>query len=79
MSRFQAEVLIEIDIDDAELPEGEDAQFKMAHQAVDVLLQRAWDTDRGRHHVNRNWHFVMLEDAITVVDEIAGDPVSVVD
>ena len=69
MTKFIGEVRIEIDIDDADLPEGEDAQFDMAHEAIDVLLQRAWDTDRGRHHVNRNWHFTMLEDAVTGVIE----------
>jgi len=66
MTKFMAEVRVEIEIDDADLPEGEDAQFELAHNVIDDTLQRAWDTDRGRHHVNRNWHFTMLEDTISV-------------
>lgn len=70
MTKFVAEVQVSIEVDEADLPEGEDAQFQMAYEAIDVLMRRAWDTDRGRHHVNRNWSFQLLEDAISIEDSV---------
>lgn len=51
---FEVEVLLTVKADDE----------TGARAAVDEILQRAWDTDRGRHHVSHDWHFEMLDDGL---------------
>lgn len=43
-----------------------------ARRTADEILQRAWDTDRGRHHVDTNWHFELLDGGLVtdVTDEL---------
>jgi hypothetical protein len=36
-----------------------DAEIE-ARRKVDEILQRAWETDKGRHHVE-SWHFELLD------------------
>jgi hypothetical protein len=61
MTKYIVEAQIEIEL------EGEE-EFDEAFALADVILQRAWDTDQGRHHVHK-WHFSILEDAVRVVEE----------
>lgn len=48
-----------------------DAEIE-ARRKVDEILQRAWDTDRGRHHVEK-WHFELLDGGLVtdVTQELA--------
>jgi hypothetical protein len=63
MTKYLVEALIEVDIDLDDL----DAPAE-AVKVVDNTLQRAWDTDQGRHHVQK-WHFEIPEDGtVTVLD-----------
>jgi hypothetical protein len=81
MSRYEVTVTIELELaDDGDVSDEtkEDAQFDEAFRQADVIMQRAWDTDRGRHHVKK-WDYTMREGAATRVDGVAGDPISVVD
>lgn len=81
MSRYEVTVTIELELDDdpnVSDESAEDAQFDEAFERADVIMQRAWDTDQGRHHVKK-WHFSLHEGAVTRVDPVAGDPISVVD
>ena len=83
MSKYEVAVIIELELDDTGVNVNdeaqEDAQFEEAFKQADVIMQRAWDTDQGRHHVGK-WHFSMLEGAVTQIDApIAGDPAGVVD
>jgi len=51
---------------------GRDADAEIeARRKVDEILQRAWDTDRGRHHVE-HWHFELLDDGLVtdVTEEV---------
>jgi len=69
---YQVEVLVEVRLPvDPEDPDG-DAGFEKAHSIVDETLQRAWDTDQGRHHVHP-WHFEMFEDSVKIVDKVPAD------
>lgn len=74
MSKYEVAVVIELELDDTGVNVNDetqqDAQFELAFQQADVIMQRAWDTDQGRHHV-RKWHFSMLEGAVTAVEEPA--------
>jgi hypothetical protein len=83
MSKYEVAVLIELELDDTGVnvsddPVDQEAQFELAFQQADVIMQRAWDTDQGRHHVKK-WHFSILEGAVTEIDPVAGDPAGVVD
>jgi len=89
MSKYEVTVTIELELDDldevgvnvsdvAGAAEKEEAQLDEAFERADVIMQRAWDTDQGRHHVKK-WHFSLHEGAVTRIDPIAGDPISVVD
>jgi len=55
MRTFEVEAVltVKVDLDDA------DAEIE-ARRKVDEILQRAWETDRGRHHVEK-WHFELLD------------------
>lgn len=64
MTKYVAEVQVEVELDDTDM--GEEEAFDEAFKQVDVLMQRAWDTDQGRHHVKK-WHFTMLEGAVEAV------------
>lgn len=62
---FEVEAVITVTVPaSAEDPAAE------ARERVDVILQRAWDTDQGRHHV-RGWHFELMPDG-AVTDVTAG-------
>jgi hypothetical protein len=62
---FEVEALITVTVAaDTADPE------EVAKGEVDAVLQRAWDTDRGRHHVGK-WHFELLPD--TRVTDITDD------
>ena len=67
MARYQVSVLVEVEVPD-EIAVDEDAAFESAWQHVDVIMQRAWDTDQGRHHI-RPWHFEMTEDSVVALVE----------
>jgi hypothetical protein len=58
---FEVEAVITVTVDGDETA---------AREQVDVLLQRAHDTDRGRHHV-QGWHFELLDGGL--VTEIDAD------
>jgi hypothetical protein len=63
MATYVVETRVEVEIDSDDL----DA-FDEAKREVDELMQRAWDTDQGRHHVKK-WHFTILDDAVVEVVE----------
>lgn len=63
MATYVVETRVEVEIDSDDL----DA-FDEAKREVDELMQRAWDTDQGRHHVKK-WHFTILDDAVVEVME----------
>lgn len=66
---FEVEVLLIVRADD-------DAA---ARKQADVILQRAWDTDHGRHYI-KGWHFEMLPDGlVTDVTEDAPPPEDVIE
>jgi len=48
MTKYQAEVLVELELD------GDD---EAAFKAVDEIMQRAWDSDQGRRWIDQKWHF----------------------
>lgn len=56
--KYRVPVIVEVELD----LEGTDAELE-AVNVVDVVMQRAWDTDQGRHHVKK-WHFEIAEDAL---------------
>jgi len=60
MTKYQADVTIELDLD------GDD---ETAFRAVDEIMQRAWDTDRGRKWVDQKWHFSMTPGCVANVTE----------
>lgn len=51
---YEVEVIVTVTVDGEE-----DA----ARTEVDQILQRAWDTDQGRHHVEQ-WHFELLDEGL---------------
>lgn len=60
MTKYEADVTIELEID------GDD---EAAYQAVDEIMQRAWDTDRGRKWIDQKWHFSMTPGSVANVTE----------
>lgn len=71
MTKYVIEARIEVEIDNDDL-DGPNEAWKI----VDNTLQRAWDTDQGRHHV-RKWGFAQLEESISVImPEPAASPAS---
>lgn len=62
--KYQVEVLIELELD-----EPVDETGNTAYQAVDEIMQRAWETDTGRRWVDQKWHFSMLEDCVVDITE----------
>lgn len=58
-TKYQAEVLVEIEIT------GDD---QAAYEAVDTIMQRAWETDDGRTWAWPKWHFEMLEGCVNVIE-----------
>ena len=62
--KYAVDVTIEIELEDGT---GEEA----AAEAVDELLQRAWDTDRGRKYLPNagSWHFEMASSSANRIDE----------
>jgi hypothetical protein len=60
MSIYRVPAVIEIELDGEEM-------FDEAVKVVDNTLQRAWDTDQGRHHVTK-WHFEIDLEGIGVVE-----------
>ena len=60
MTKYQADVTIELDLD------GDD---EAAFRAIDEIMQRAWDTDRGRRWVDQAWHFSMTPGCVSNVTE----------
>lgn len=62
---FEVEAVITVTVEDnPDLDAAYDARAQ-----VDELLQRAWDTDNGRHHVKK-WHFELLDEGlVTEIDE----------
>jgi hypothetical protein len=69
---YQVEVLIEVRLPVPGPEDDEEEGFNQAHALVDETLQRAWDTDQGRHHVHP-WHFEMFEDSVKVIDKVPAD------
>jgi len=69
---YQVEVLIEVRLPAPGPDDDEEEGFNQAHTLVDETLQRAWDTDQGRHHVHP-WHFEMFEDSVKVIDKVPAD------
>jgi hypothetical protein len=67
MTKYVIEARIEVEIDNDDL-DGPNEAWKI----VDNTLQRAWDTDQGRHHV-APWHFEMLDDAVVEIVEEEGE------
>jgi hypothetical protein len=63
---FEVEAVITVTVDSTDL----DADT-VARAQVDEILQRAWETDRGRHYVNSNWHFELLDGGL--VTDITDD------
>lgn len=63
---FEVETVLTVTVDG-----GKDAE-RAARRKADEILQRAWDTDRGRHHVDTNWHFELLDGGLVtdVTDEL---------
>jgi hypothetical protein len=59
LTTYQVEVLVEV-----KLAGGEDA----AYDAVDTIMQRAWDTDDGRKWA-KPWHYEMFEGCVNVSGE----------
>jgi hypothetical protein len=51
---YEVEVIVTVTVD------GDETE---ARNQVDVILQRAWDTDQGRHHV-KGWHFELLDEGL---------------
>jgi hypothetical protein len=50
MTKYEAQVTIEVDVDGDE---------EVAFAAVDEIMQRAWDTDQGRAWQTQKWHYAM--------------------
>jgi hypothetical protein len=67
---FEVEAVITVTVDDN--PDL-DASYE-ARAQVDVILQRAWDTDHGRHHV-KGWHFELLDEGLVTEIDADGQPV----
>lgn len=75
MTKYLAEVLVEVELED-DPKDTEDQAFDKAWFEVQAIMQRAWDTDQGRHHV-RKWGFAQLEESISVImPEPAASPAS---
>jgi hypothetical protein len=67
---FEVEAVITVTVDDnPDLDAAYDARAQ-----VDELLQRAWDTDHGRHHV-KPWHFELLDEGLVTELDADGVPV----
>ena len=65
MTKYQADVTIELNLD------GDD---EAAFRAIDEIMQRAWDTDRGRRWVDQEWHFSMTPGSVAnVTGELSVD------
>ncbi len=60
---FEVEVILTVKLSGDE---------EAAYAQVDTIMQRAWDTDRGRHHVGP-WHFAMLEGCVADVTKDVQD------
>jgi hypothetical protein len=63
---FEVEAVITVTLDGDEYA---------ARALVDETLQRAWDTDRGRHYVNKDWHFELLDEGLVTELNADGTPV----
>jgi hypothetical protein len=58
---FEVEAVLTVKVELGNGSGGADADAEIeARRKVDEILQRAWDTDRGRHHVE-SWHFELLD------------------
>jgi hypothetical protein len=67
---FEVEAVLTVTVD---LGDDLDAPDE-ARRKVDMILQRAWDTDRGRHHIDNTWHFELLDGGLVtdVTEELEG-------
>lgn len=61
MTKYQAEVLIELELD---------GDHEAAFKTVDDIMQRAWNSDQGRRWIDQKWHFSMLEGAVIELDGV---------
>jgi hypothetical protein len=67
---FEVEAVITVTVDDnPDLDAAYDARAQ-----VDELLQRAWETDNGRHFVKK-WHFELLDEGLVTEIDKDGNPV----
>ena len=70
---FEVEAVLTVKVQLGNASGGVDADAEIeARRKVDEILQRAWDTDRGRHHVEK-WHFELLDGGLVtdVTEELA--------
>jgi hypothetical protein len=68
---FEVEAVLTVTVDLGS-GSGYDADAEIeARRKVDEILQRAWETDRGRHHVE-GWQFELLDEGLVtdVTEEI---------
>lgn len=64
MAEFEAKVLIKLELD---------GNVDDAQEAVDVVMQRAWDTDNGRRWLDQKWSFSVPEGCVTDVTKEEAD------